>query len=109
MSRPGQPPPTIRVVLADDQALVRAGFKALLDAQDDITVVGEAGDGEEAYRLASRLTPDVVLIDILTTFELDEYVFEAIRLGASGFLVKDTEPADLLRGVRAVASGDALL
>jgi DNA-binding NarL/FixJ family response regulator len=126
----------IRVLLADDQALVRAGFRALLDAQDDIDVVGEAADGAEAARLTAELVPDVVLMDIrmpvldglaatrrivadprcsaariiiLTTFDLDEYVFEALRLGASGFLVKDTEPVDLLRGIRAVAGGDALL
>jgi DNA-binding NarL/FixJ family response regulator len=126
----------IRVMLADDQALVRAGFKALLDAQDDIAVVAEAGDGDEAVQLAATSRPDVVLMDIrmphtdglaatraiaaderlagvhiiiLTTFELDEYVFEAIRSGASGFLVKDTEPVELLRAVRAVAAGDALL
>ncbi|WP_433217583.1 response regulator transcription factor [Dactylosporangium sp. CS-047395] len=126
----------IKVLLADDQALVRAGFRALLDAQSDIEVVGEAVDGADAVRQTARTRPDVVLMDIrmpvldgleatrqiaadaelsdvriviLTTFDLDEYVFEALRVGASGFLVKDTEPVDLLRGVRAVAAGDALL
>lgn len=126
----------IRVLLVDDQALVRAGFRALLDAQPDVTVVGEAGDGIEAVSLALDLVPDIVLMDIrmprldgleatrriaaqprlentkvivLTTFELDEYVFTALREGAAGFLVKDTEPADLIRAVRVVAAGEALL
>jgi DNA-binding NarL/FixJ family response regulator len=126
----------IRVVLADDQALVRAGFRALLDAEPDIEVVGEASDGAHAVRLAGQARPDVVLMDIrmpgvdglaatrqiaadpdlsavriviLTTFELDEYVVEALRAGAAGFLVKDTDPVDLVRGVRVVAAGDGLL
>jgi DNA-binding NarL/FixJ family response regulator len=126
----------ISVLLADDQALVRAGFRALLNAEPDIEVVAEAADGLEAVKLAQQTRPDVVLMDIrmpgvdgleatrriaadpalgetrvviLTTFELDEYVFEALRTGASGFLVKDTEPVELLRGIRAVAAGDALL
>lgn len=126
----------IRVLLADDQALVRAGFRALLDAQDDIDVVGEASDGSEAVTLTKQLRPDIVLMDIrmpeldgleatrriaaasslaevriliLSTFDLDEYVFDAIRAGAGGFLVKDTEPSDLLAAVRVVARGDALL
>jgi DNA-binding NarL/FixJ family response regulator len=126
----------IRVLLADDQALVRGGFRALLDARDDIEVVGEAADGHEALALARSLLPDVILMDIrmpgldgleatrqiaadphlaavriviLTTFELDEYLFDALRFGASGFLVKDTEPADLVTAVRVVAAGDGLL
>ncbi|QUX30308.1 response regulator transcription factor [Nocardiopsis akebiae] len=126
----------IRVLLADDQALVRAGFRALLDSAPDIGVVAEAADGEEAVRLTRAERPDVVLMDIrmpgvdglaaagriladpgleatrvviLTTFDLDEYIFEALRAGASGFLVKDTEPGDLLRAVRVVHGGEALL
>jgi DNA-binding NarL/FixJ family response regulator len=124
----------ISVLLADDQALVRAGFRALLNAEPDIEVVGEASDGLEALKLAQQTRPDVVLMDIrmpeldglqatrrilaaddaariliLTTFDLDEYVYEALRAGASGFVVKDTEPVELLRGIRAVAAGDALL
>jgi DNA-binding NarL/FixJ family response regulator len=126
----------IRVLIADDQALVRGGFKALLDARDDIEVVGEAADGAQAVSLAKTLQPDVVLMDIrmpvldglqatreitadprlagvhiviLTTFQLDEYLFEALRYGASGFLVKDTEPVDLVTAVRVVAQGDSLI
>ena len=126
----------IRVVVADDQALIRGGFRALLDAEPDLEVVGEAATGEAALELVRRGHPDVVLMDIrmpggdglaateaivadpalgstriivVTTFELDEYVAQAIRAGASGFLVKDTEPAELIRAVRVVASGDALL
>ena len=126
----------IRVLLADDQSLVRAGFKALLSAQPDIEVAGESADGEEALRKVRELRPDVVLMDIrmplvdglaatrritgdpdlervkvvmLTTFELDSYVFEAIRSGASGFLVKDMALEDILAAVRIVAAGDALI
>jgi DNA-binding NarL/FixJ family response regulator len=126
----------IRVGIADDQHLVRAGFRALLDFEPALTVVGEAATGREAVALATRERPDVLLMDIrmpdgdglwatkrivetpslegchvvvVTTFELDEYVAEAIVAGASGFLVKDTEPADLLRSVRVAAAGDALL
>jgi len=127
---------TIRVVLADDQQLVRAGFRALLDHEPDIEVVGEVSTGREAVALVRRERPDVVLMDIrmpdgdglwataqlvgdsslnavhvviVTTFELDEYVAEAIRAGASGFLVKDTDPVELIRSVRVAAGGEALL
>jgi DNA-binding NarL/FixJ family response regulator len=126
----------IRVLLVDDQPLIRAGFRALLDAEDDIEVVGEAADGRQGVAMAAEHVPDVALVDIqmpvmdgidatrqivasprldgvhvviLTNYGLDEYVFAALRAGASGFLVKDTEPADLLHGVRVAARGDALL
>jgi DNA-binding NarL/FixJ family response regulator len=126
----------IRVLLADDQALIRAGFRVLIDVAEDLQVVGEAVDGAQAVDLARRERADVVLMDIrmpgvdgleatrrisadddlagvkiiiLTTFESDEYVYRAIRAGASGFLVKDTEPGDLIQAVRVVARGDALL
>jgi DNA-binding NarL/FixJ family response regulator len=126
----------IRVLLADDQGLVRAGFRALLEDAGDVEVVGEAGDGAAAVDLARSARPDVVLMDIrmpvldgleatrrivadellagvrvlvLTTFELDEYVFEALAAGASGFLLKNTDPVELLRAIRVVAEGEALL
>jgi DNA-binding NarL/FixJ family response regulator len=126
----------IRVLLADDQALVRAGFRVLIESEDGIEVVGEANDGTEAVALAVAQQPDVVLMDIrmpnldgieatrriaadprtaatrvlvLTTFDLDEYVFQALQAGASGFLLKDTQPADLLSAIRIVAAGEALL
>jgi DNA-binding NarL/FixJ family response regulator len=128
--------PVIRVVLADDQALVRAGFSALLDNEDGIEVAGVAADGEEAVALSRSTRPDIVLMDVrmprmdgleataaitgdsaldgtrvivLTTFELDEYVFGALRAGASGFLLKDLEPVELLAAIRVVAAGEALL
>jgi DNA-binding NarL/FixJ family response regulator len=127
---------TIRVLLADDQALIRAGFRVLLEAAGDLTVVGEAVNGAQAVEMARQTGADVVLMDIrmpdvdgleatrriagagdlagvkviiLTTFETDEYVYQALRAGASGFLVKDCEPGDLIHAVRVVARGDALL
>lgn len=126
----------ITVLLADDQPLIRAGFRALLDAEDGIEVVAEAADGQQAVELAARYTPNVALVDvqmpvldgieatrriaadpglagvhvvILTNYGLDEYVFDALRAGATGFLVKDIEPEDLLRAIRVAARGDALL
>jgi len=126
----------IRVLLADDQVLVRSGFKVLLDAEDDIVVVGEAANGAEAVERARASRPDVVLMDIrmpavdgieatgqivktrglehvriliLTTYDTDAYVFEALRAGASGFLLKDAGPAELLHAIRVVAAGEALL
>jgi DNA-binding NarL/FixJ family response regulator len=126
----------IRVLLVDDQTLVRAGFRSILEGEDDIEVVGEAADGAEALRSARDLDPHVILVDIrmpvldglettrriaadprlagvkviiLTTFDLDDYVYAALRAGASGFLVKDTEPAEMTHAIRVVARGDALL
>ncbi len=126
----------IRILIADDQALVRAGFKMILDAEDDLSVIGEANNGAEAVEQVRRLRPDLVLMDIrmpevdgieatrrilaqagghpvrvlmLTTFDLNEYVYEALRAGASGFLLKDTPPEQLAAGIRVVAGGEALL
>jgi DNA-binding NarL/FixJ family response regulator len=124
---------SVSVLLADDQPLLRRGFRMILDAEDDITVVGEAGDGEQAIDLARRLIPDVVLMDVrmpgtdgieatrrittetavrvlvLTTFDLDEYAFGALRAGASGFLLKDVRPAELVQAIATVAAGDAVV
>jgi DNA-binding NarL/FixJ family response regulator len=126
---------TVRVLIADDQALVRAGFRMILESQADLEVIGEAADGEGALGLARDLQPDVILMDIrmpgldgiaatraltesqvsrakviiLTTYELDEYLFDALQAGASGFLLKDVVPEELVRGVRVVAAGGALL
>jgi DNA-binding NarL/FixJ family response regulator len=125
---------SVRVLIADDQALVRGGFRMILDAREDMEVVGEAGDGEEAVALAEGLRPEVVLMDVrmpsmdgieatrriaasdsrariimLTTYDLDEYVFAALRAGASGFMLKDVRPPDLVEAIRVVARGDALL
>ncbi len=125
---------TIKVLIADDQALVRSGFRMILESRDDLEVVGEAGDGEQAIRLAGQTRPDVVLMDvrmpgldgisatarltaaadppkviILTTYDLEEPLYAALRAGASGFLLKDVRPADLVEAIRVVAGGDALL
>jgi len=124
----------IKVLIADDQALVRSGFRMILESRDDLEVVGEAGDGEQAIRLAEQTRPDVVLMDvrmpgldgvaatarltaapdaprviILTTYDLEEPLYAALRAGASGFLLKDVRPADLVEAIRVVAGGDALL
>lgn len=123
----------IRIIVVDDQALVRSGFRLILESEDDFDVVGEANDGQEALELVERANPDVVLMDvrmprmdgveatkrlaaegrtkvlILTTFDLDEYLFAAVRAGASGFLLKDVPPQDLVDAVRCVARGDALI
>lgn len=126
---------TIRVAIVDDQALIRSGLRMILEAEDDIDVVGDAADGSDARRMVSDTKPDVVLMDVrmpvmdgieatrtiltgespqpkvimLTTFDLDEYVFDALRAGASGFLLKDTPPDDLIGAIRVVADGEALL
>ncbi|MEU2281844.1 response regulator transcription factor [Streptomyces sp. NPDC013178] len=125
---------SLSVLVVDDQGVVRAGFAAVIDAEEDMTVVGEAADGAEAVRLAEQLTPDVVVMDVrmpeldgiaatriitgrenaprvlvLTTFDLDAYVFDALRAGASGFLLKDVHPAELLQGIRVVADGESVL
>jgi DNA-binding NarL/FixJ family response regulator len=125
---------TVTVLVADDQSLIRKGFRMILEEQDDISVVGEAADGDQAVELTRRLSPAVVLMDVrmpgmdgieatrriveetpatrvlvLTTFDLDEYAFSALRYGASGFLLKDVRPADLADAIRAVASGDAVV
>ncbi|CAL9503873.1 response regulator [Streptomyces sp. enrichment culture] len=125
---------SLRVLVADDQGIVRAGFAAVIDAEEDMTVVGEAGDGAEAVRLTAESAPDVVVMDVrmpeldgiaatriitgrpdaprvlvLTTFDLDAYVFEALRAGASGFLLKDVYASELLRGIRVVAAGESVL
>jgi len=127
-------PPTLRLLVADDQAVVRMGFTAMLDSQPDMTVVGTAEDGQQAVRMARDFKPDVVLMDIrmpvldgieatrqlsqgqagpkvlvLTTFDLDDYVYDALRAGASGFLLKDAQPAELIAAIRTIARGDAVI